>query len=239
MFRIAICDDEKTVCSEIENIIMAYKPQGVDGLDTEVFYSGEELCTFILRGNYFDLIFLDIEMHMLNGVEVGLKLRNEMDNQTTQIVYVSCRESYYKALFEVRPLNFISKPITPPKIIKEIEKALSLTGKMQGLFTYKIGHDAFKVPYKNVLWFESSGRRVKMVLSGGEEIFYGNLDSIESELLPYHFMRIHRAYLINYFHVTRFRYSEVVMSNNTTLPISKSNQKAIRSLQTKWDSERL
>lgn len=239
MFKIAICDDEKIVCSEIENIIMEYRPQCATELGTEIFYSGEELCGFISQGNYFDLIFLDIEMQMLNGVEVGLKLRNEMDNQTTQIVYVSCRESYYRKLFEVRPLNFINKPVAPLIIIKEIKKALSLAGRIQGLFTYKIGHDAFKIPYKNILWFESLGRRIKMITISGEETFYGNLDTIESELLPHHFMRIHRAYLINYFHVIRFRYSEVIMSNNITLPISKSNQKAIRDLQTKWNGEGL
>lgn len=237
MFKIAICDDEKTVCSEIESIIIKYKSQCVTELDIEVFYSGEELCGFISQDNYFDLIFLDIEMQMLNGVEVGLKLRNEMDNQTTQIVYVSCRESYYRELFEVRPLNFINKPVTPAEIIKQIEKALSLAGKLQGIFTYKIAHDTYKIPYKNILWFESLGRRVKMITIGGEEIFYGNLETIEAELLPHNFMRIHRTYLINYFHVILFRYTEIVMSNNITLPISKSNQKEIRDLQTKWNNE--
>lgn len=139
MFKIAICDDEKTVCSEIESIIIKYKSQCVAELDVEVFYSGEELCGFVSQGNYFDLIFLDIEMQLLNGVEVGLKLRHEMDNQTTQIVYVSCRESYYRELFEVRPLNFINKPVTSSKIIEEIEKALSLAGKLHRLLLLYLG----------------------------------------------------------------------------------------------------
>ncbi len=237
MFKIAICDDEKTVCAEIENIIIKYKPQCTAELDTEVFYSGEELCSYISQGNYFDLIFLDIEMLMLNGVEVGRKLRNEMDNQTTQIVYVSGRESYYRELFEVRPLNFINKPITSNKITQEIDKALSLAGKINGIFSYKIGHDVFKIPYKNILWFESLNRKVKMVTIDGAETFYGNLDNVESALSQHHFMRIHRAYLINYFHVIRFRYTEVVMSNRTVLTISKSNQRTIRDLQAKWNDE--
>lgn len=238
MFKIAICDDEKSACSELENIIINYSPQCIDKLDVEIFYSGEDMCSFISDGNYFDLIFLDIEMKTLNGVEVGRKLRDDMDNQTTQIVYVSCRESYYRDLFEVRPLNFINKPITTDKIIKEIDKALSLSGKMNGVYSYKIGHDILKVPYKNILWFESANRKIKLIKSDGEEIFYENLDDIEAELLPHHFMRIHRTYLINYFHVSRFKYAEVIMSNNITLPISKSNQKTVRKLQAEWDNER-
>lgn len=239
MFKIAICDDEKTACSEIENIIINYKPQCVDELDTENFYSGEELCDFISKGNYFDLIFLDIEMQMLNGIEVGRILRDAMDNQTTQIVYVSCSESYYRDLFEIRPLNFINKPVNEEKITHEINKALSLSGKINGAYNCKIGHDTLKVLYKDIIWFESINRKIKLMKTNGEELFYGNLDDIEKELLTHHFMRIHRTFLINYFHVNRFKYTEVTMSNNITLPISKSNQKIIRNLQAKWNNEGL
>lgn len=238
MFKIAICDDENLVCAEIESIITEYKSQYKDEIETEVFYSGNDLCNQMSMGNYYDLIFLDIEMQILNGVAVGRKIRGDMDNQTTQIVFVSAKDNYYRDLFEIRPQNFISKPIDASKIIAEIKKAQTLTGKLNGLFSFKIGHDTFKIPCKNILWFESIDRKVKLVGINREDVFYGNLDEIEQELLKHQFLRIHRSYLINYFHVTRFKYTEVTMSNNITLPISQLKQKIVRNLQSEWDMKR-
>ena len=63
MFRIAICDDEKSVCAELEDYIEKYLNSSyIDG-SVEVFYSGEALCNYINRQERIDLIFLDIKLN--------------------------------------------------------------------------------------------------------------------------------------------------------------------------------
>ena len=88
VFQIAICDDEQTICSQIEKIILNYFKTTPQKVKIEVFYSGERLCEFIEKEHSFDLIFLDIELERINGIEVGMKIREEMDNGVCQ---VSCR----------------------------------------------------------------------------------------------------------------------------------------------------
>jgi DNA-binding LytR/AlgR family response regulator len=178
-------------------------------------------------------------MNVINGIDVGLKIREEMDNQTTQIVYMSVSESYYRDLFRVRPTNFLGKPIMKEKIIEELRKAQKLAGKLSGVFTYKKGHDTYKIPIKKIIYFESIDREIKLISTDGEDSFYGSIDVVFTEVKKYHFMRIHRSYLINYFHVAKFSYAEIKMSNSTTLPISKSHQKWIRALQSEWEEEGL
>lgn len=95
MFSIAICDDQNAICSEIETILLEYQKLTMQEIQIEVFYSAEKLNTFMEYEHNFDLIFLDIEMEGLNGLELGRKIREEMDNQITQIVYVSGKESYF------------------------------------------------------------------------------------------------------------------------------------------------
>lgn len=65
MFRVAICDDEKAICEDIENIILNFQKKSFVEVKMEIFYSGENLINFILQGNKFDLIFLDIKMNIL------------------------------------------------------------------------------------------------------------------------------------------------------------------------------
>ncbi|GAH16788.1 unnamed protein product, partial [marine sediment metagenome] len=213
---------EQVICSQIENIILKYAAENNEKIDTQVFYSGEELIKFLALGQEFDLIFLDIEMKLVNGVEVARKIREEMDNQTIQIVYVSGKDNYFKDLFDVRPMHFIQKPVDEAEIIKDVRLAMRLADKLGGIFVYKRGHETFRKPVKEILYFESNNREVKMVSNDGEEIFYGKLDDVFKQVAKYHFMYIHKSYIVNYFFVTKFRYEEVTMSNLEVLPISQA-----------------
>ena len=73
MYRIAICDDEKSTCAEIESYILMYSKLRFIRNEIEVFYSGEAFCEYVKQGNFFDLLFLDIELPAINGIEVGME----------------------------------------------------------------------------------------------------------------------------------------------------------------------
>lgn len=237
MFRIAICDDEQVICSQIENYILDYAAEYNEKIETQVFYSGEELERFLTCGESFDLIFLDIEMNMKNGIEIGRYIREDMDNQTVQIVYISGKENYYRDLFEIRPMHFLKKPIEAAEIIKDIRLAMKLSSRMGGIFTYKKGHDIHRKEVKSILYFESNNREVKIVTDEGEESFYGKLDEVYEQVAKYHFMYVHKSYIVNYLFVTKFRFEDVTMTNLAVIPISQAKRKSIRELQMKFEKE--
>ncbi len=237
MFRIAICDDEQVICSQIENIILKYAAKNNEKIEIQVFYSGEELQRFLDSGDGFDLLFLDIELQLINGVEVGRRIREELDNQTMQIVYISGKDSYYKDLFDVRPMHFLQKPLDEADIIKDLRLAMKLSNKLGGIFIFKKGHEAYRKPVKDILYFESNNRAVKVVTIDGEEVFYGKLEDVYEQVAKYHFMYIHKSYIVNYFFVTKFRYEDVTMTNLEVLPISQARRKTIRELQMKFEEE--
>lgn len=238
MFSIAICDDQREICSEIENIILEYQKSTLQEIQIEVFYSAEKLSIYMEQEHNFDLIFLDIEMTGFNGLDLGRKIREEMDNQVTQIVYISGKESYFKALFEVRPMHFLSKPVEPDKVIKDIELAMKLANRLGGVFSYKKGSETHKLPIKNIIYFQSVNREIKIVTTTGVELFYGKLHEVFRQVAKYRFITIHKSYIINYEQVANFKYDEVLMSNSTSLPISQLKRKEVRGLQMKYESER-
>lgn len=238
MFSIAICDDQREICTEIENIILEYQKSTLQEIQIEVFYSAEKLSIYMEQEHNFDLIFLDIEMKGFNGLDLGRKIREEMDNQVTQIVYISGKESYFKALFEVRPMHFLSKPVEPDKVIKDIELAMKLANRLGGVFSYKKGSETHKLPIKNIIYFQSVNREIKIVTTTGVELFYGKLHEVFRQVAKYRFITIHKSYIINYEQVANFKYDEVLMSNSTSLPISQLKRKEVRGLQMKYESER-
>ncbi|MEM1486208.1 LytTR family DNA-binding domain-containing protein [Oscillospiraceae bacterium PP1C4] len=229
MFRIAICDDDRLFCSELETMILNYYESG--DIEIEIFESGEGIYRNLRTNNLYDLIFLDIEMIGINGVETGLKIRNELQNEATQIVYVSWKEDYYKLLFEIRPNNFLLKPIIQEQIILEIEKAKKLSDKFKRAFIYKKSQDVYKVFIKDILYFESKGKKIRIVTVNGEDLFYDRLEDVIDRLNGLTFYKIHKSYYVNLSHAQIFKYEELQMTNGDTLGISQSKRKEVRAKQ--------
>lgn len=231
MIYIAICDDDNTICSQIENVLLDYTDRNYIKVKISIFNSGESLINFFNHGKVFDLIFLDIELENMNGVEVGRQIRKVLKIYSTEIVYISGKDGYDRQLFDVQPLHFIPKPINPSIIIKDFKLALERMQKLGGFFKYQKGYDTYKVPINKIIYFESLNREIKIVFINGEDFFYGKLEDIVLSISKFQFLQIHRSYLINYNHVAILRYSEVVMSDGSTLPISRSKRQEFRSLQ--------
>ena len=129
MFRIAICDDEPAICSQIERIVLDFGRKTSHYIEVDVYFSGEELYQYLEDGPYYDIIFLDIELKKLNEIDVGRKIRSDLKNEAILIVYISGRDSYAMELFEVRPMHFLVKPIRTERIMTVLEKGMELSSQ--------------------------------------------------------------------------------------------------------------
>lgn len=241
MFKIAICDDIKSTCDEIKDIILNISKGNLsENISIDIFYSGEALISDIREEeNLYDLIFLDIELGgKINGVEVGRIIRGEMDDYITQIVYISSKNNYDRQLFDVQPLHFLQKPIDVIKIENDIKLAIKISRKENRFFEFKNLRNITKVPYKDILYFESRGREIILVSCKTQYIFYNNIHSL-SKILPDFFIYPHRSYLVNYELITCFKFEELVMSNGDVIPISRNKRKEIRNLQLMFERKGL
>jgi DNA-binding LytR/AlgR family response regulator len=119
------------------------------------------------------------------------------------------------------------KPLQAEKIKNVVIKAILLLEKEKKLFEYQIGRTNYKILFKDIIYFESDGKKVKVILNGKEEQeFYGKLSDVEKQMKD--FILIHKSYLINYSHVIEYQYNFVKMSNQVSLPISQQNRKLVR-----------
>ena len=237
MLRIAICDDEKILCSQIEKILLEYSKLNFLEMDIEVFLSGEELCRYIEEKYGFDLIYLDIEMDIMNGIEVGKKIRKQLKDYKTEIVYVSGKDSYDRQLFDLQPLNFISKPVKSSEVIENLNLAISRAENSNYKFTYKKRSEVYKIPIKDIIYFEGFGKQIKIITINHMDTFYGKIDDVFKNVAGHQFIKNHRSYIINYMHTTVFKYDEVTMSNGVSLPISQSKRKEVKQIISKLESE--
>mgnify|MGYP000055993808 CR=1 FL=1 len=237
LLRIAICDDDQVICSEVESLILEYQEMKQIRFDIEVFASGAEFYSFLQKGNQVDLVFLDIEMDDMNGIEIGEKIRVEMNDHRTSIIYISGKDGYDRKLFDFQPLHFLSKPIERKKVFVDLELAMKLFKKNNEVFAFKTGHDTNRILMSDILYFESKGRKLRIVTMDEEYFFYGTIDQVLQELPSKTFIQIHRSYIVNYNHVKVFSYDKVIMENNKCLSIGQKRRQAVREMQLKKSRE--
>lgn len=229
MIKIAICDDNKFICSEIDEIILDYQKYCCVEFDVSVFYKGESLINFIKNKNDFDLIFLDIELGTTTGIDVGLRIREELDDHISKIVFITSKNGYESQLFDIQPLNFLRKPIDSQKLQKCIDLTVKLLGRENKTFKYKKNYDVVKVKIKDILYFEKEGRKIKIVTTFGEDFFNETILSIKNRL-PQNFIEPHGSFIVNFEKIIRLQKDYLIMVNNKEIPVSQRSLKNIRTM---------
>lgn len=230
MLNIAICDDNIPLTSEIEGLLFSISRRHHIKIDTSVFFDGKTLYNSICSGNIYDLIYLDIEMNDMNGIEAAHHIRS--DQLPTVLIYVSAYETYYRQLFEVEPFRFILKPIDPLLFEKYFIAAhKKITDHIQ-YFTYGFHQNYNKVSISDIMYFESEGRSIIIHTSSKLHRFLGKLDKIEAYLhqnIDLDFLRIHQSYLINPRYIRTFTHTNITLTNGYCLKISAKYQSKFQS----------
>lgn len=227
--RIAICDDEKEISGFLEEHVAKYIRECGRECEIEVFYDGEALCQD-MQINEYDLVFLDIELPDITGVDIGRFIREELCNEVVQIAYISAKKQYAMKLFEYRPINFLVKPLKYEDIAKIIDKYFRVTEYNDVLFTYKKKYELYKVKLSDILYLQSQGRTVTIVTMQGTDTFYGSLEKIYSDMKCKKFIFIHKSYVVNYAYITSFEMDSVTLTTGEKLPISQARRKAVNEM---------
>ncbi len=136
MYDIGICDDGENICTSIENMLLQYAGENNIQITVNIWYTGEGLKDYLKAGNHLDILFLDIELFKITGIEVGNYIRKQLDDRGMQIVYISGKASYAQQLFKTQPLDFLVKPILQEQINETIETAVRIINKKKEKFEF-------------------------------------------------------------------------------------------------------
>lgn len=222
MYKIAICDDDEKLCFTIENYIITYGKELCEIISIDVFFTGEELYSNIIKGKYYDLLYLDIELPSISGIEVGKKIREELQNNYTQIIYISSYKKYMEELFRIRPMDFLSKPITELMIKDTLKMGFQLCEQKNEMFTYQIGWEYYKKPISDILYFEGVRKVINMITINECISFHGTLKSVYDSLDNFYFIYTDRSHIVNYKYIATFTRNKLTLINGIQLPVSRN-----------------
>lgn len=89
MYYIAICDNDESVCAEIKAILLEHAAKLNLQVEVDIFYSGVEMNQVILSDNHYNIIFLEVNLEVVSGIEIANNIRDTMGNEAMKIIYMS------------------------------------------------------------------------------------------------------------------------------------------------------
>jgi two-component system LytT family response regulator len=200
-------------------------------------YDAFEVLEF-LRSDKVQLIFMDINMPQLSGMDLAAMLPRDQ-----HIIFSTAYANYALEGYEYNAVDYLLKPVTFKRFMQAVTKAQSLFTQPRqevtikeapaapGYIFVKSGKQLIKVEYDKVLYLEALKEYVNIVTADSRMMIYKRMKELE-EQLPANFTRIHNSYIVNIDHIQHIADNQVVIGK-AKLPVSASYRDAFLQLVNK------
>lgn len=229
--KIAICEDEeifqKQLCEKIKHYYQGKK------VEISFFSSGEALIKSYEFQEHYDVVFLDIEMKKLTGVETAKKIRTYDYNE--MIIFLTSHQEYALEGYEVKAMRFLVKPINDKKLEEALEEAEKNLNKRQTILLHHSEGETL-INIEEILYCEAQRNDLHFVIGKQrvgeikiEDIKVRmTLGEIESRIKEEGFFKCHRSYLVNIKWIASYGQNEIQLEDGTKLPMSRGKIKELQ-----------
>ncbi len=222
--RIAICDDDKVFIDAAKTQIDKWLSLSAISSQILIFNNGGDLITENRR-KPIDIIFLDIVMPILNGIDTAKKIR-EFDDKA-KIIFLTSAKEFAIASYKVEASDYLLKPVDYDELSKALYKVTKELQKTQRSIVIHIA-DGFKKLYLNEIEYaEAAHKGTTISLISG--VILKSVDPLycfEQQLsIEAGFFKCHRSYIVNLLNIDTFIKGEVITKTGYRVPISRKAQK--------------
>lgn len=215
MLKIAICDSNAYICSYIEQLIK--NALGNHYIDIEEFSSGTELYNNIKANYDFDIIFIELFLNGMNGIETVSHIQ-KLSKKKLIIFYMSgliFTMDNISELIDTHPFAFLKKPIHKNDFIKKFLSAYQEIFLSDGFFEFKNHGFIYKIPINKILYIEKSGRILNIITKDTTYATYYKIEDACHVLskISNCFVRIQYSYIINLRYITKYTLSKIYIED--------------------------
>lgn len=221
MLRIGICDDIADARLLLQDALERVLEMGGWEAQFFQFSSGEGLLDWYAKHlGELDLVFLDMEMKTLSGIDTAKRLRALDDS--LQLAFCTSYSDYVFDGYGTGALGYLLKPLRQEQLEEVLRRAqAALLRGLDEAYIAKNGDITYRLPYQTILYFTSERRKVHCVTTERTVSFYGKLDAVAAEVGDA-FVRVHQRYLVRIAAIAQMEASEVVLAGGERLPMSRS-----------------
>lgn len=235
-YKIAICDDEISDIHILERHLVNYQMMNDVDFDISTYTSSSEFVAKYNQQGLFDLLFLDVEMPEINGIEVAEKIR-ALPDRNLQIIYISYYPGYMRDSFHVHAYNYLEKPITTQALYPAIDQFLrEQYNNTSTKLSISAKESVFLVDTNDIISVRVKKKESKTVifqLSSRTLETAAYLKDYEDFLTENGFVYVYRGIMVNSQFIYQIEQNEIHLINGETYPLSRRYERKLRELYVK------
>ncbi len=229
MYQAAICEDNPEMLSVLKKtLIDGFKSEEVE-MAFDSFTDGMGLLNMINDNYHYDVIFMDIEMPGMDGIEVCRSVKQ--NNPAVLIVFISNKDELVFQTFEVQPFRFIRKSHLK-EVINSLIAALKseLQNRREELisFTNASSGEAVSIDIHKISYIEAFGKKCAIHTDNNSISAFTTLANLEKQLGSYGFIQVHRSYLVNCGFIFHIGKNCVCLTNQEQIPLSRHRVEEVK-----------
>lgn len=214
-YRCILIDDEMRALDLIENHISKLENWDVAKKCTNPVHALE-----YLNENVIDVAFVDIQMPQINGLDLIRRLSN-----SEQVVITTAYNNFGAVAYDLNVIDYLVKPITFERFLQTVKKIETATlgnqRKVDKILQLKCEGKLININTYDIIYIEGSKEYIRVHTKIKSFLIHERMHEIEALLPKAFFKRIHKSFIVNKNAVLEFNNEHIVLTNNTTLPISR------------------
>ena len=219
IMKIAIVDDDKNSIRNLSNVLIDSYGDIVESIDE---FNSPGL--FLSSDLAFDVLFLDIEMPRISGIELSKNHILEGAN----IVFVTSKESLvFEAYNTTNALGFIRKDNLQKDLAVIMDK-LNDSNVGNNVMVIKKEKNIIKIPYKDILFIENQSNDIIIHTNHNNYTKRYKISDVERELADFNFIRCHIGFIVNLNHIDYIGEKDITLSNGEMIPLSRKRIKLVK-----------
>lgn len=227
--RIAVCDNDEKIQDWMKQTIKRYFQNKNRQSEVFCFGSGEAL---LKAENHFDVIFLDIEMENLNGMETAAEIRKT--DTDVEIIILSGYAKYKSIAYDFHVFHYLDKPVHEEKIfhvLNELERYHENKQEADYL-TFRSGQNILKLKKNDILYIEHIQRVTWLFTRDEAYAINSTIIELNERLESRDFYQPHRSYLVNLNHVSKYTALSITLDDKkeTLIPVSQLKSKEFKKI---------
>mgnify|MGYP001139161799 CR=1 FL=1 len=227
--NIAIIEDEPAHSQLLYSYLNTWSAEKKIPVRCSHFPSAESFLFVWEEEKDFDLLFVDIQMKAMNGMELAKKIRRE--NEDIAIVFTTGTSDYLEEGYEVEAMYYLRKPVNPAKISRCMDKLV----KRSPNTSYVLVHgsdETLRLSVRQITYLEAVGHGclAEVFSRLGEKTLHPITESIsemEKLLAPHGFLKCHRSYLCNLSCIRQIAKTEITLDSGSVIPLSRRSYREV------------
>jgi len=222
--RIAICEDEVEQQELLSATLKDWATTRKMNIDVLCYNSSEDFM-FAWPDIFFDLVFLDIQMKKIDGIELAETIR-KVDNNML-IVFVTSFKEYVLKGYDINALHYLIKPVSPAKLLPVLDKAhIIIRSRNENIMLLNNDMGKVKVAFSDINYIGIASHTARIHTDKGVYNKRVTMSELQ-DILPDYFVKNHRSYIVNLFKVDCVYKEALLLSTGEELPISRKNTKSV------------